>query len=141
MRSEEECVRYAGECWDKGFNCAESAFRGVLYGLGVELPEHALKVATPFGGGIGKSEDACGALTGGVMGIGIALGRSDPKVDKMPSYKAAKELHDKFIEAFGSSSCRVLNQGDFTSDAHEVRCKRYTLESARIAYRVLASKK
>jgi len=29
MPSEEEAVRHASECWDKGFNCAVSALRGV----------------------------------------------------------------------------------------------------------------
>src|SRR5208283_5600486 len=102
MKSEEECIKYTSECWDKGFNCAESAMRGVCYGLGINLTEVALKMATPFGGGIGRSEDACGALTGSVLGIGAAIGRIEAKGDKAPSYAAAKELKILFEKRFNS---------------------------------------
>jgi C_GCAxxG_C_C family probable redox protein len=137
MRSEEECIRYTADCWEKGFNCAESSMRGVCYAQGIELPEVALKMATPFGGGIGRSEDACGAMTGSVLGIGAALGRTNAKESKFTSYIAAKEVHNLFLKRFNSTQCKVLNKGDFESQEHERRCKEYTLESVRIAYRIL----
>ena len=137
MRSEEECVRHASECWEKGFNCAESAMRGVCYTMERDLPEVALKMATPFGGGIGRSEDVCGAMTGSVLGIGAALGRTEVKGNKFPSYAAAKELKGLFEKRFNSTQCKILNKGDFESKEHERRCKEFTLESVRIAYRIL----
>ena len=140
MRSEEECIKYASDCWDKGFNCAESAMRGVCYGQGIDLPEVALKMATPFGAGIGKSEDVCGALTGSVLGIGASLGRTDPKGNKALSYAAAKELKSLFEKRFSSVQCKVLNKGDFESQEHERRCKEFMLESVRTAYSILNKK-
>jgi C_GCAxxG_C_C family probable redox protein len=137
MPSEDEAVRHASECWDKGFNCAESALRGICYGMGIDMPESALKMATPFGGGIGRCEDVCGALSGGVMGIGAGLGRNDPKADKTVCYGAAKKLHEQFTKEFGSSSCRALNLSDFDSPEHEARCKAFTLASVRMSYRIL----
>jgi C_GCAxxG_C_C family probable redox protein len=140
MRSEEECVKYASECWDKGFNCAESAMRGVCYAYEIELPDVALKMATPFGGGIGRSEDACGAMTGSVLGIGAVLGRTEAKGNKKPSYEAAMELKSQFERRFESTQCKILNKGDFVSPVHDRRCKEFTLESVRIAYRILKMK-
>jgi len=137
MPSEEEAVRQASECWEKGFNCAESALRGVCHGMGIDLPEAALKIATPFGGGVGRCEDLCGALSGGVMGIGAALGRGEVKGDKFASYNATKKLHEQFTKDFGSSMCKELNHGDFKSKEHEARCKNFTLESVRMTYRIL----
>jgi C_GCAxxG_C_C family probable redox protein len=137
MPSEDEAVRHASKCWDEGFNCAESALRGVCYGIGIELPIVALKISTPFGGGVGRCEDICGALTGSVMGIGAALGRDDAKGDKFASYDATKKLYERFIKEFGSSSCRQLNKGDFKSPEHELRCKNFTLEAVRMSYRIL----
>ena len=137
MRSEEECIKYAAECWDKGFNCTESAVRGICFAQGIDLPDVALKMATPFGGGIGCSEDPCGAMTGGVLGIGDVLGRTDAKGDKATSYAAAKELKSRFEKRFNSTQCKVLNKGDFISLEHERRCKAFTLESVRIAHRIL----
>jgi C_GCAxxG_C_C family probable redox protein len=137
MKSEEECIRYTSECWNKGFNCAESAMRGICYAQEIDLPEVALKMATPFGGGIGRSEDACGAFTGSVLGIGAAIGRTEAKGKKTPSYAAAKELRCLFEKRFNSTQCKVLNKGDFESQDHERRCKEFTLESVRMAYRIL----
>jgi C_GCAxxG_C_C family probable redox protein len=137
MPSEEEAVRHASECWEKGFNCAESALRGVCHGMRIELPEVALKIATPFGGGVGRCEDLCGALSGGVMGIGAALGRDEANGDKFASYNATKKLHEQFTKDFGSSLCKELNHGDFKSKEHEARCKNFTLESVRMTYRIL----
>ncbi|MCU0861346.1 MAG: C-GCAxxG-C-C family protein [Methanomassiliicoccales archaeon] len=136
MPSEEECVRYAAECWESGLNCAESALRGVCHGRR-ELPEVALRMATPFGGGLGRCEDLCGALSGAAMGIGANLGRVDGHGDKFVSYRAVKELRTEFVRRFGSSSCRELNKGDFKSPEHEARCKNLTLEAVRMACRVL----
>ena len=137
MPSEEEAVRYASECRDKGFNCAESALRGVCYGMGIELPGVALRIATPFGGGVGMCEDLCGALSGGVMGIGAAIGRTEANVDRFASYKAAKKLHEQFLRDFGSSLCKELNHGDFKSREHGVRCKNFILTTVRMTYRIL----
>jgi C_GCAxxG_C_C family probable redox protein len=137
MPSEEEAVRHASECWDKGFNCAESALRGVCYGMEIRLPEVALKISTPFGGGVGRCEDICGALSGSVMGIGAALGRNDANGDKWTSYNATKKLYEQFTKEFGSPSCKQLKQGDFKSREHEARCKNFTLEAVRMSYRIL----
>jgi C_GCAxxG_C_C family probable redox protein len=141
MPSEEEAVKHASECWEKGFNCAESALRGVGYGMGIVLPEVALKISTPFGGGIGRCEDLCGALSGAVMGVGATLGRKEAESDKYASYEAAKKLHEQFTNKFGSSSCKELNHGDFKSKEHEARCKNFTLESVRMTHRILNKKK
>ena len=37
MPSEEEAVKHASECWEKGFNRTESVLRGVCHGLEMEL--------------------------------------------------------------------------------------------------------
>jgi C_GCAxxG_C_C family probable redox protein len=140
MPSEEDAVRYTSECWDKGFNCAESALRGVCHSMGIELPEVALRMSTPFGGGVGRCEDLCGALSGGVMGIGAALGRSGNNGDKVASYDAAKMLYEQFVRTFGSSLCLELNHGEFKSREHVVRCKNFTTETVRMAYRILNSR-
>ena len=137
MPTEEECVRHASECWERGLNCAESALRGVCFGRGIDLPPVALMMATPFGGGMGRCGDVCGALSGAVMGIGAELGRTEGSGDKYRSYEAVKELHSGFVRRFGTTSCRELNKVGFETKEHEAKCKNLTLESVRMAYRVL----
>jgi C_GCAxxG_C_C family probable redox protein len=140
LRTVEDGVGEARRCWALQLNCAESVLRGVCHAQGIELPEVAMKMATPFGGGVGRSEDLCGALAGGVMAIGASIGRVDPKDDRIRSYDAAGALHKMFVDRFGSSCCRVLNKSDFKSSEHRPRCGRFVEESTRMALQVLRDK-
>jgi len=137
MRSQDDGVRHASECWSNGYNCAESVLRGVCFGMEVELPGRALMMATPFGGGVGRSEDICGALVAGVMAIGALKGRTEPGQDRFASYEAAGRLYKHFNEAFGSTCCRVLNKSDFKSSEHKERCGRFVTEATSMATHIL----
>ena len=137
MKSAEDGVAEARKSWTQRFNCAESVLRGVCHAQGIELPDIAKKMATPFGGGIGRAEDVCGAIAGGVLAIGADIGRTRAEGDKLRSYNAAGELHKKFLESFGSTSCKVLNKSDFKSPEHRVRCSRFVEECARFTIDIL----
>lgn len=141
MTAIEGGVEHALDCWQRGFNCAESVMRGACRAERIDLSPQTLKVATPFGGGVGRSEDICGALTGGVLAIGVVLGRTEPTEDKLKSYDAAKELHDWFEKRFGSTLCMVLNRGDFKSPEHKKRCTRFVEEAAREACLIMERRK
>ncbi len=140
MRTVEEGVTHADECWERRFNCAESVLRGFCHARGVDLSEQAMRMATPFGGGVGRSEDLCGALAGGVLALGIALGRTEPEQDRLRSYEAARDLHRSFVHAFGSSECKVLNGGDFQSREHRVRCGGLVREACRMSIEIAAGR-
>jgi len=137
LKSAEDGVAEARKSWTQRFNCAESVLRGVCHAQGIELPDIAKKMATPFGGGIGRAEDVCGAIAGGVLAIGADIGRTRAEGDKLRSYNAAGELHKKFLESFGSTSCKVLNKSDFKSPEHRVRCSRFVEECARFTIDIL----
>lgn len=133
MREIEESVILADECFSRGYNCAEAVLRGACHAQGVTLPDACLRMATPFGGGVGRSEDLCGALSGGVLAIGACLGRTDSKEDKTKSYGAAKEFFDGFVATEGSPKCSVLNKGEFGTPEHRDRCGRFVRDATRIA--------
>ena len=138
MSSESVGVKHAKECWQSGFNCAESVLRGVCHARGVELPDGAKRMATPFGGGVGRSEDICGALVGGVLAIGAATGRTSPDEDKMRSYDAARDLFEEFRKRYGSTCCKVLNKSDFRSPEHRTRCGEFVEGATTMALQVLS---
>jgi C_GCAxxG_C_C family probable redox protein len=133
MKSVEDGVAFSAKCWSDGYNCAESTLRGVCFAREVPLTDTAKRMATPFGGGIGRSEDLCGALTGGVLGIGAALGRLTLADDKLTSYDSAKRFYDSFRERFGAVRCCDLNKGDFKSQEHRERCGEFVREATRYA--------
>lgn len=94
-----------------GFNCAQS----VLKQFGVELgltDQQALLLGSGFGGGF-HIGSVCGALAGGVMALGLALGYVDPK-NKATIDQATKELLDCFRDNVGHIECRFIVGVDLT---------------------------
>lgn len=137
MRTIEDGVKRAQESWGEKFNCAESTLRGICHAQGIELTDQAKMMATPFGGGVGRSEDICGALTGAVLGIGAVMGRRSAEEDRLRSYDAAGKLYKRFQERFESTCCKVLNKSDFKSPDHRVRCGEFVSEATRLALEVI----
>ena len=77
--------------------------------LGVEasiLP----KLATGFGGGVGRKGSICGAFTGAIMAIGMKMGRTDPKDREtlLKVYEKCQQFWEKFEKEFGSRNCYDL---------------------------------
>jgi len=44
--------------------------------------KNSWKIATPFGGGIGRRGSVCGAVSGTIMAIGLKYGRMESDEDK-----------------------------------------------------------
>jgi len=102
----------ATEKFLSGYNCAQS----VLWTFSNELrfdPESALKIACGFGAGMARRQDICGAVTGGIMALGLKYGRGD-KQDRTATeetYAKTQELMRRFEARHGSCNCRQLLDG------------------------------
>jgi C_GCAxxG_C_C family probable redox protein len=99
----------------QGYNCAQSVLLAMQRFWNVEKPLE-LKVAAAFGGGIGRSGSVCGALTGGVIAIGLKYGTNAPDAkEREKAYSLARELCKEFKSKCGSMSCRDLIGYDLTN--------------------------
>jgi len=100
------------EDFEKGFHCAEAVFCAVARQTaepGEIIPAGMTRLATAFGGGVGRSHTGmCGARTGGVMAIGLRLGRTAPGLDWTPAAEIAAEFQRRFVEAFGDVHCAAI---------------------------------
>jgi C_GCAxxG_C_C family probable redox protein len=94
------------------YNCAQSVFYAFSGDLGID-EESALKMACGFGAGMGRKEEVCGALAGGIMAIGSKYGRGlhDDRRATELTYAKTRELMDRFAEKHGSYICRTLLNG------------------------------
>ena len=82
----------AAEYFRKGYNCSQSVLL-TMFEHSNGKNELVPKVATAFGGGIGRCGSVCGALTGGIMAIGIKCGSKEPSIEKrLHAYKIAKRI-------------------------------------------------
>ena len=117
--------------------CAEAVLRALAEGLGGPLsPEQAAALGTPFCQGMGGAGCPCGALSGGIAGVGLYLGRRCDGASGAPGRRHARVLHDAFRRAFGATCCRVLTK-NLDKDAHFAQCQHLTQEAARMAARLL----
>lgn len=81
----------------------------------------------------------CGALNGGVLALGLFLGRNQPGFGNGNRVRrSARMLHDRFRENFGSTCCRILTR-DFRHDRdlHFEHCAELTAEAARMTARII----
>ena len=115
--------------------------------LGIDY-EAALKIGNAFGGGIGKTGEMCGAVTGALMVIGLKYGAKDESdnISKGKTY----ELSDKFMKEFKARNntvvCRNLIGFDISDpsipDKTRIimeKCPAYIKDAAEIIEEILRS--
>lgn len=97
-----------------GYNCAQSVLLAMQDFWDVEDALEP-KVASAFGGGIGGRGSLCGALTGGVIAIGLRHGSNaaNPEERKV-AYALALRLYTAFQKDCSSVYCRELIGYDLT---------------------------
>lgn len=84
--------------------CAESVFRALAEALDVQSPLIP-RLATGFCSGLARTDGLCGAFTGGVLGLGLALGRDSGQDGLDCAYAAVQEYRQYFVERFGHDGC------------------------------------
>lgn len=90
---------------NKGLNCAQSVVKQFCPEEPQKL-ELALKISSGFGGGM-KTGSVCGALSGGIMALGLTLGSQNPAFKKNVE-APVKELIRRFIEIMEHSNCQNI---------------------------------
>ena len=105
----EDRVKRAVELFKSGYNCSQSVVAAFadLYGF---TEEQALKMASSFGGGIGRMRETCGAACGIFLLAGLQTGTTDPKdkEGKAANYKLVQDLAAIFKNRMGSINCGEL---------------------------------
>ena len=96
----------------QGYNCSQSvvlAFEDVLVEHGLDVHTVA-RLASPFGGGMGRMREVCGAVSGMIMVLGLVEGYDDPKAfrAKKELYVRVQELAGVYRDENGSIVCREL---------------------------------
>lgn len=89
-----------------GYHCAESVLLAVTGACG-GLPAGAGRMATCFGGGVGRThEEMCGALAGALMALGWKGGRDVQGANWDKAAASAARMRQDFITRFGASACK-----------------------------------
>ena len=99
----------ACEYFKQGYNCAQSTL--LAFAERTNLSEDfALKLASSFGGGMGRLREVCGAVSAMFMVAGILKGYTscDNDEKKAAHYSLIQELAEEFKTQTGSYICRDI---------------------------------
>ena len=105
MNRKELAINY----FKSGYNCSQSIVMAFKDYLSVD-PAELCKIASPFGGGISRMRETCGAVSGMVIVLGNLIGYSTPETGakKKELYEKTQELLKIFENRYGSLTCRRL---------------------------------
>jgi len=133
---------------ERGFNCAEGMVHGFREALGIPL--EATRLATPFGGGLCRTGQICGLVSGASMVLGWALGRSTPddQAAKDATVAAVRELIRRADVLRGGVSCACILGVDLQQeegraqaedeDLYRERCRPTAREAVSIVEELLS---
>lgn len=82
-----------------GLNCAQAVLCAYADIAGID-EETAIRLAGPFGAGMGNMEGTCGAIVGAGLVLGLA--------SKGPSTRQMRQIMNKFQERNGATQCKML---------------------------------
>ena len=99
----------AAELFLSGYNCAQ-AMAVAFCDVTGWTEQEAAKMASAFGGGMGRLREVCGAVSGMLLVLGRLDGYDNPADDteKKRLYSRVQELAKEFREENGSIICREL---------------------------------
>ncbi len=109
LQTAEEYGARAEAYFRMGYNCAQAVALAFSDRIGL-TDEQIASLAAPFGGGMGRMREVCGAFSGMLFVLGAASKVTDPadRAAKTILYSDVQALADTYREEYGSLICREL---------------------------------
>ncbi len=137
--------------FDQGFNCSQSVFSVFCEDFGLKEND-CLKISCAFGGGMGRRQLTCGAVTGALMVIGMKFGKAkgDDNARKINTYEKTNEFLEAFTRLNGTINCRELLQGLDMNDPEDSKkieslglfktsCKKYIRDAVETTQKLIST--
>lgn len=132
--------------FNNGLLCSQSILvtYGVQYGLDRET---AKRISRPFGSGMARQCETCGAVTGALMVLGMACADQKEPDAREEAYELSREFSRRFIEKNHSLNCQQLLDCDLGTPEGQQRfkdndliklCQSYIWDAALILEEILA---
>jgi C_GCAxxG_C_C family probable redox protein len=99
----------AVSCFNEGFSCAQAVLSTLAPALGMDRIT-ALRVAGAFGGGMARTGQTCGAVTGALMALGLRYGAvtANDREAKERTSALARQFMESFKARHGALLCPEL---------------------------------
>ena len=116
----------AADLFLSGYNCAQALAVAFTDITGMDTST-AAKLASPFGGGMGRMREVCGAVSGMFLVLGQLYGYDDPKANagKKALYEQVQALAEQFRSQNGSIICREILKNPASDPTPSPRTEEY----------------
>jgi C_GCAxxG_C_C family probable redox protein len=114
-------ISKAVSLFQSNHRCSQSVLSVFSESMGL-AEETALKIACPFGGGLSRLGEICGAVSGAAMVIGLKYGRVNPEDEEALEQTDALvcDFVNRFRSRHSSILCRDLIECDIdTPETHQ----------------------
>ena len=120
------------ENFTRGLNCSQAIVSQYAQDYQLDVST-ANRLATAFGGGMGRQGNTCGALTGSYIVLGLEYGSASPseKENKEITYEKVRLLTKKFEQKHGSCNCRDLLGCDISTNEGQQHAKEHNLHKSK----------
>jgi len=140
----------AVERFKQGYSCSQAVFSACAERRGIDR-DLAFRIAAGLGGGLARTGQTCGCVTGALMAIGLAQRSVSPeenRIEKDKTYEAGRRFMGKFAERTGSTLCRDLLGCDIgtpegyaqarQNDLFQSRCRQFVRDAVEVVEDSLA---
>ncbi len=133
----------AEQTFIEGYNCSQSVLSSMHNVTGISIDD-SMRLASGFGGGMGRAQHVCGAVTGGILVLNLLYGTGleTDKEQREELYGKIRQLIDTFEEQNQTINCRELLDGcnlmspegqeRFKSENMSLQCKKYVSSVVKI---------
>ncbi|MFX0018181.1 MAG: C-GCAxxG-C-C family protein [Promethearchaeota archaeon] len=144
-------IEKAISLFSQGHNCAQAVLKayGTQYGLDGDL---AFKITSTLGGGLARSGNTCGAVTGALMALGLRYRNLnvEDKENRELTYETGMNFIKQFRSIYGTIKCKELLGCDISTlegrekannnNLFEELCPKFVKSAAEILETVLNMK-
>jgi C_GCAxxG_C_C family probable redox protein len=104
------------QCFRNGYNCSQAILSTYCELFGMDK-ETALKLSCPFGGGVGRITNTCGAVSAAYMVIGLNYGNNTEGKEQAKEliYEKTEEFTRKFKDIHRATICKDLLMVDIST--------------------------
>ena len=105
------------DLFNSGLNCAQAVLTSFSEDLHLD-PAVAKSISCGFGGGMGRLQETCGAVTGSFMVIGMYNCQKyiDNILRKDNTYSMIQSFSDRFVSLHGTINCKKLLNCDLKTE-------------------------
>jgi C_GCAxxG_C_C family probable redox protein len=118
-----KAAQKAMHLFENGLNCSQAILTAFGEPHGIDA-QSAKKLGRPWGGGVGRMGQICGAVTGAIMVLGLAQNRMQDEAGARNDICASiQELVRRFEQRHGTSVCKDLLGADFSTEEGQRKIK------------------